>query len=206
MPAYDVRAAYSILIAATPQRVWEELLNADFHSMPITRRLMRLRSLGHRKPTAGRPSTLATMGSGGAGGFLEISRVPEQEIVLAIVGRFWLPHAPVLRDWKAEEFPGACAAWRRQGGMEFLSDGGRNKASGIETRLSTETRVLCFGRAARIAIPPVLVSHRILLGMDSQRDAGDGEAELRRHGRVIAALCTATSRDFCRYACHHLSS
>ena len=90
MPAYDVRAAYSILIAATPQRVWEELLNADFHSMPITRRLMRLRSLGRRKLTTGRPSTLATMGSGGAGGFLEISRVPEQEIVLAIAGRFWL--------------------------------------------------------------------------------------------------------------------
>jgi hypothetical protein len=104
MPAYDVRAAYSILIAATPQRVWEELLNADFHSLPITRRLMRLRSLGRRKPATDPPSTLATMGSGGAGGsggmggFLEIGRVPEQEIVGAIAGRFWLPHAPVLRD------------------------------------------------------------------------------------------------------------
>ncbi len=150
MPAYDVRAAYSILIAATPQRVWEELLNADFHSMLITRRLMRLRSLGHRKPTAGRPSTLATMGSGGAGGFLEISRVPEQEIVLAIAGRFWLPHAPVLRDWKAEEFPALAPYGAAKAAWNFYLTAEGNKASGIETRLSTETRVLCFGRSARM--------------------------------------------------------
>src|SRR6476620_3885558 len=104
MPAYDVRAAYSILISATPQRVWEELLNADFHSLPITRRLMRLRTLGHGKPPTGQPSTLATMGAGGGRGFLEIACEPEQEIVLAICGRFWLPHAPVLRDWKPEDF------------------------------------------------------------------------------------------------------
>jgi hypothetical protein len=145
MPGYDVRAAYSILIAATPQRVWEELLNSDFHSLPITRHLMRLRTLGRRKPPTGQPSTLATMGAGGGRGFLEIARVPEEEIVLAIAGRFWLPHAPVLRDWKAEEFPAlaphgaAKAAWNL-----YLT------AEGTKTRLSTETRVLCFGRSARM--------------------------------------------------------
>jgi len=145
MPAYDVRAAYSILIAATPQRVWEELLNADFHSLPITRRLMRLRSLGRRKPPTGQPSTLATMGSGGAGGFLEISRVPEQEIVLAIAGRFWLPHAPVLRNWKAEEFTALAPDDAAKAAWNFYLT-----AEGTKTRLSTETRVLCFGRSARM--------------------------------------------------------
>jgi len=151
MPAYDVRAAYSILIAATPQRVWEELLNTDFKSLPITRRLMKLRSLGRRKPAIGQPSTLAALGSGGAGGaggaggFLEISRVPEQEIVLAIVGRFWLPHAPVLRDWKAEEFPAHAPHGAAKAAWNFYLT-----AEGNRTRLSTETRVLCFGRSARI--------------------------------------------------------
>jgi hypothetical protein len=85
------------------------------------------------------------MGGGGGRGFLEIARIPEQEIVLAIAGRFWLPHAPVLRDWKAEEFTA-------------LAPDGAAKAAGnfyltVEastTRLSTETRVLCFGRAARM--------------------------------------------------------
>ena len=150
MPAYDVRAAYSILIAATPQRVWEELLNADFHSLPITRRLMKLRSLGRRKPPTGRPSTLATMGSGGAGGFLEIARIKEQEIVLAIAGRFWLPHAPVLRDWKAEEFTALAPHGAAKAAWNFYLTAEGSEASGIKTRLSTETRVLCFGRAARM--------------------------------------------------------
>lgn len=151
MPAYDVKAAYSILIAATPQRVWEELLNADFNSLPITRRLMRLRTLGRRKPATDRPSTLATMssggagGSGGMGGFLEIGRVPEQEIVLAVAGRFWLPHAPVLRDWKPEEFTALAPHGAAKAAWNFYL-----KAEGSGTRLSTETRVLCFGRSARM--------------------------------------------------------
>ena len=145
MPAYDARAAYSIVIAATPQRVWKELLNADFHSLPITRRLMRLRTLGRRQPPTGQPSTLATMGSGGAGGFLEIARVPEEEIVLAICGRFWLPHAPVLRDWKAEEFTALAPHGAAKAAWNFYLT-----AEASTIRLSTETRVLCFGRAARM--------------------------------------------------------
>jgi hypothetical protein len=145
MPAYDVKAAYSILIAATPRRVWEELLNADFHNLPITRRLMRLRTLGRRKPQTGQPSTLATMGSGGAGGFQEIARVPEEEIVLAIAGRFWLPHAPVLRDWKPEEFAALTPHGSAKAAWNFYLT-----ADASTTRLSTETRVLCFGRSARM--------------------------------------------------------
>ena len=145
MPAYDVKAAYSIDIAATPQRVWEELLHADFTTMRVARRLMRLRTLGRRKPPPGRPRTLATMGAGGAGGFLEIARVLEQEIVLAIVGRFWLPHAPVLRDWKPEEFPALAPHGSAKAAWNFYLT-----TEGPQTRLSTETRVLCYGRSARM--------------------------------------------------------
>src|SRR5689334_5013967 len=104
MPRYDVKAAYSIRIAAPPHRVWDEIMNADFSSLPVARRLMALRTFGRRKPPSGQTQTLGTMGTRGAGGFLEIARAPEQEIVLAIVGRFWRPDAPVLRDWKPEEF------------------------------------------------------------------------------------------------------
>ena len=145
MPEYDVAAAYSIRIAATRPRVWNELMNADFMSLPVARRLMALRTFGRRKPASKSPQTLATIGAAGAGGFLEIARVPEEEIVLAIIGRFWRPDAPVLRDWKPEEFstlspPGmAKACWNF-----YLTE-----ADGV-TVLSTETRVQCCGRAARI--------------------------------------------------------
>ncbi len=148
MPQYDVKAAYSMHIEASPQRVWEEIMKADFSSLPVARRLMALRTFGRRKPRTGQPRTLGSlggsMGARGAGGFLEVARVPEQEIVLAIVGRFWRPDAPVLRDWKPEEF-------------SILSP--RDMAKAVwnfylvptedATELSTETRVQCFGQSTR---------------------------------------------------------
>jgi hypothetical protein len=85
------------------------------------------------------------MGSRGAGGFLRIACIPEQEIVLGIIGKFWRPDAPVLRDWKPESFSTlapqgyAKAAWN----FHLMPDGD-------QTIMSTETRVLCNGRLERI--------------------------------------------------------
>lgn len=145
LPAYDVKAVYSMRVNATPQRVWQECMNADFSQMPVARRLMALRTLGRKQPPTGEPRTLATMGSHGARGFLEIARVPDQEIVLGIIGKFWRPDAPILRDWK----PGA---------FSTLSPQGYAKAAwnfylapdGDQTIVSTETRVLCYGRTERL--------------------------------------------------------
>lgn len=147
MPQYDVKAAYSMRINAPQQRVWNEIMNADFSNLPVARRLMALRTFGRRKPAAGQPRTLESMGSRGAGGFQEIARVQEQEIVLAIVGRFWRPDAPVLRDWKAEEFSTLMPQGMAKAGWNFyllpiLTEGA--------TQLSTETRVQCFGQSTRV--------------------------------------------------------
>ncbi len=142
MPVYDVSATYSMRIAAIPARVWEEVMNADFSQMPLARRLMALRTLGRKKPqAAGKTHTLATMAESDAGGFKEIGRVPEQEIVLGVFGKFWRPDAPILRDWKPPEFPALTpqgygkAAWN----FHLVPDGD-------QTFVSTETRVLCHGR------------------------------------------------------------
>jgi hypothetical protein len=145
MPQYDVKAAYTMRIAASPQRVWDEIMNADFSQLPVARRLMALRTFGRRKPPAGEPRTLGTMGSRGAGGFIELARIPQQEIVLAIIGRFWRPDAPVLRDWKPEEFSSLSPQGMAKAGWNFYltpADGG--------TDLTTETRVQCFGQDTRI--------------------------------------------------------
>jgi hypothetical protein len=144
MPRYDVKAAYSIRIAAPPHRVWDEIMNADLSSLPVARRLMALRTLGRRKPPSGQPRTLESMGARGAGGFLEVAHVPEQEIVLAIVGRFWRPDAPVLRDWKPEEF----STLSPQGMAKAVWNFYLAPTEGA-TELSTETRVQCFGQSTR---------------------------------------------------------
>lgn len=119
-------------------------MNADFSDLPVARRLMALRTFGRRKHPAGEPRTLGKIGSRGAGGFLEIARVPEQEIVLAIVGRFWRPDAPVLRDWKPEEFSAIAPQGMAKAGWNFYLV----PAEGA-TELSTETRVQCCGQSAR---------------------------------------------------------
>jgi hypothetical protein len=145
MPVYDVAEAYSVRIAASPERVWNELLNADFTGLPVARRLMALRSFGRRKPPAGEPHTLATLTSGGKGGFIELARVPGEEIVLGVIGRFWRPDAPVLRDWKAAEFVAMSAPGQAKAAWNFSL-----RANAGATILSTETRVQCCGQAARI--------------------------------------------------------
>jgi hypothetical protein len=144
MPAYDVKAAYSIPVAAQPQRVWEELMYVDFTNLPIVRCLMKLRSFGRRQPKSSGPRTLDTMGASGSGGFLEIARLPQQEIVLAIVGKFWRPDAPLLRNWKIEDFPTLPPPGQAKAAWNF-----HLKPDGNQTILSTETRVLCRGSSAR---------------------------------------------------------
>jgi hypothetical protein len=144
MPTYDVKAAYAIQVAAEPQRVWEELLNADFTGLPIARRLMMLRSFGRRQPKPSGPRTLNTLGASGSGGFLEIARLPQEEIVLAIVGKFWRPDAPLLCGWKTEDFSTLPPHGHAKAAWNFYL-----KRDGDQTILSTETRVLCRGRGAR---------------------------------------------------------
>jgi hypothetical protein len=145
MPTYDVKAAYSVQVAAQPQRVWEELLHADFTGLPIVRRLTMLRSFGRRPPKPTGPRTLDTLGASGSGGFLEIARLPQQEIVLAIVGKFWHPDAPLLRGWKIEQFSTLPPQGHAKAAWNF-----HLKRDGDQTILSTETRVLCRGRGVRL--------------------------------------------------------
>jgi hypothetical protein len=145
MPAYDVAASYSMPVAAPPERVWEEVMNADFSQMPLARLLMGLRTLGRKKPSSNRKQTLATMAEQDAGGFKEIGRVPGQEIVLAIIGKFWRPDAPVLHTWDPQQF----AALRPEGYGKaawnfYLTP------DGDQTIMITETRVLCYGKSERM--------------------------------------------------------
>jgi hypothetical protein len=120
-------------------------MDTDFSQMPVARRLMVLRTLGRKQPPPTEPRTLATMGSRAAGGFFEIARVPDQEILLGIIGKFWRPDAPVLRDWKPEAFSSLSAQGFAKAAWNFYL-----APDGDQTIVSTETRVLCYGRTERI--------------------------------------------------------
>jgi hypothetical protein len=146
MPAYDLKATYSIRVAASPARVWQEIMDIDFSQMPLARRLMALRSLGRKKPqSSDKTHTLATMVESDAGGFKEIGRVPGQEIALGIIGKFWRPDAPMMRDWNPDEFAMLAPAGYGKAAWNF-----RLMPDGDQIIVSTDTRVLCFGRPQRL--------------------------------------------------------
>ncbi|MEO8348623.1 MAG: hypothetical protein ABI610_06890 [Acidobacteriota bacterium] len=143
LPEFDVLKRHAIRIRAPRQRVFDELLRYDFGRSLPTRVLMALRGYGSRTRRAGverggMREALARFG------FTSLGEEPGREIVFGLLGRFWRLKGD-LRTVPAADFAGfrepgfAKAAWNLL--VEELDPG--------VTRLSTETRVLCFGDAAR---------------------------------------------------------
>ena len=144
LPEFDVSKRHAIRIRGSRERVFAELLRYDFGRSLSTRVLMALRGYGSRIRPSGveRAGTLPERLT--RFGFTPLDEDPGRELVFGLVGRFWRPKGD-LRAVPAADFgdfrePGfAKAAWNLL--VEELEPGA--------TRLSTETRVLCFGDAAR---------------------------------------------------------
>jgi hypothetical protein len=145
LPDYDVAKRHRTLIRASPARVFDEVGRYDFRSSRVTQILMALRGYGTRLRRAHveEPGTLPV--SLARFGFTPLAEAPGEEIVFGLVGQFWRPSGG-LRTLTATEFatfrePGfAKAAWN------LLC---RPTDDPAVTELSTETRVLCYGAAAR---------------------------------------------------------
>lgn len=144
LPEFDVSKRHAIRIRAPRDRVFAEVLRYDFSKSLSTRVLMALRGYAGRSRRARveRPGTLPE--SLARFGFTPLEEDPGREMVFGLVGRFWRPKGDLCTLSAAEysDFrePGfAKAAWN----LLVEEDG-----PGV-TRLSTETRVLCLGDAAR---------------------------------------------------------
>jgi hypothetical protein len=154
LPEYDVAKRHRVAIRASRSRVFEELLRYDFGGSRVTRVLMALRGYGGRVRRVGREEHRTLSESLARFGFTPLAEAPGEELVFGLVGQFWCP-AGNLRTVSAAEFaafrePGfAKAAWNlRVGSGLHLPHGG----SGLHLphcELSTETRVACYGPAAR---------------------------------------------------------
>ncbi|HUR37410.1 MAG TPA: hypothetical protein VM009_06315 [Terriglobales bacterium] len=145
LPEFHVRSAHEITIEADITTAYAALCGSSFSESRLVRALLRIRNFGRPLPQCMHaPSLLDALERGG---FLRLATTPGQEVVFAIAGRFWLPHAERVALRSVEEFqqfarPGyAKAAWNIA-----LYENGPTR-----TRLCTQTRVLCYGRAATIA-------------------------------------------------------
>jgi len=144
LPEFDVSKRHAIRVRAQRDRVFAELLRYDFSKSLTTRVLMALRGYAGRSRRARveqrgtLPESLARFG------FTPLEEDPGRELVFGLVGKFWRPKGD-LRKLSAADFAGfqepgfAKAVWN----LLLEEDG-----PGV-TRLSTETRVLCFGDATR---------------------------------------------------------
>ncbi len=141
LPNHDVNAAYHMRINAPSSVVYESLLRSDFNELWLVRLLMSVRS-GRWLPRNRVPGDLRERLQGT--GFVILSEVPNEEIVIGVAGRFWRPDGGRCLELTAKDFatffrPGfAKAAWN----FKLRAESPRS------TVLSTETRIKCFGSAA----------------------------------------------------------
>lgn len=107
----------------------------------ITRALMALRGY-RRRVRPPRPEGLAASLAGR--GFVALGGRPGRELVFGLVGKFWTPSGG-LRPLSAPEFE----TFAEEGFAKAAWNLAVEPAGDARSRLSTETRVLCYGAAAR---------------------------------------------------------
>lgn len=140
LPISDVSASYEIRINAPPAVVYQRLLVSNFNEAWVVRLLMTLRG-GGRPPRNRAPGDLRQRFQGT--GFVILSEVPDDEIVIGVAGKFWRPDGGRCLDLTAGDFGGFARAGYAKAAWNF-----KLRAESPEcTVLSTETRIKCFGSA-----------------------------------------------------------
>jgi hypothetical protein len=143
LPQYQVSARYSILVRATPAQAYAALNQASFSDLTILRVLTRLR--GYRLKSEKSAAADGSPTGRRYGSFLQLAAVPPKEVLVGIAGRFWRPDGGIVPNLSPAEF----RDFRREGYAKAVWNFTlTSTAEG--TRLSTETRVQTFGRAARL--------------------------------------------------------
>ena len=138
---YDFGASYDIHISAPPSVVYERLLWLDFNEVWINRILETLRT-GKLVSPSRVAATLSQRLQGT--GFVMLAKVPNEELLMGIAGRFWRPDGGRCLDLRVGDF----VEFTRRGYAKVAWNFSLRADASGETVLSTETRTKCFGRAA----------------------------------------------------------
>ena len=141
LPNHDFSARYEIRINAPASAVYQCLRRSDFSELWLVRVLMTIRT-GKRLPANRVPGDLRQRLQGT--GFVILSEVPNEEIVIGVAGRFWRPDGGRCMELTAKDF----AAFSPSGYAKVAWNFKLRADSTESTVLSTETRIKCFGQAA----------------------------------------------------------
>ena len=141
LPRFDVSKTHRLPVAAPAGRTFEALERYDLRESGFTRLLLALRGYGRLARRPEHPTGLAA--SLATAGFVPLGGRTGRELVFGLVGKFWTPRGGI-RALSPEEF------------LAFAEEGYAKVAWNVSVEaaesgslLTTETRVLCFGRGAR---------------------------------------------------------
>jgi len=144
MPTYSFYEFHETHVNAPPDSVVSAMHRVGLADLPAAVFLLRVRGMvaGHREAgTIPRESLLDLMSRPGTG-FLVLDASDPREFVGGMVGRATAPKPPIRT---AEQF----LAFRDPDGIRVAFNLRASEAPGGGTRLTSETRVLCNGDAAR---------------------------------------------------------
>ena len=137
MPVFDVTARRSILVGAPAENVYRVARARPLMQTRLARRLLALRAMPALMDPKGSPEDDSV--------FMCLAETPGREVVFGFAGRFWHPSRNITRL----EDAGSWARYAEKGSAKAAVNVLVEPISEEQSRLSTETRIQCFGAGAR---------------------------------------------------------
>jgi hypothetical protein len=134
--AYDVRETHAVTVDAGADLAYQSVLGVDLVRSRVIRILFRIRGLPTKGPLTVRDMTRL--------GFVVLDEDPGTEVVLGLVGRFWLA-GDGLRRVEASDFVKFAEPGYIKAAMNFRVD----LASPGRSTVTTETRVIATDPGSR---------------------------------------------------------
>ena len=130
LPRYDFAERHSTIVAAEPNKVWDQVLDLDLGESRVVRTLFRLRGL---------PSSALRLEGLEKLGFLRLGERPGRELALGVAGKFWRLGGHLQRLT-----PQGFASFEESGFAKAVWNFQLGSVDDRATLLSTETRILCL--------------------------------------------------------------
>lgn len=136
LPHYHFSETHKLLIEAGPEKVWQAVEQADTRDSKVIRFLFRLRGMPKdSESTKGLDWKI----------FTELERVPNDELIVGLIGQFWKPTGNLQR-FQSTEFVSFSDPKFAKGVMNFKVV----EEADQRTWAVTETRVQINDRTARM--------------------------------------------------------
>ena len=171
LPIYDLSASYEIRIGAPPPVVYQCLLRSDLNKPWLVRLLMTIRT-GKRPPRNRVPSDLRQRLHGT--GFVILAEIPNEEMVIGIVGKFWRPDGGRCLGLTASDFVGFSRLGYAKVALEFQVQNGVAFVYGAFNRNADQ--VLRFGI---VEVSPLLELGQPVLRLDTKGNSQAGKDRSR---------------------------